>query len=162
MPRLKGIVVLGLAGVVTFGSLFDGRAKAQEGSDASGTQQDIQPPSAQFVYTSSSVKGNYAVQFSSSNFGGVGSFTADGKGKITGGNLTLNFNGEACPFGISGAYSVRDTGSGSFTFTLTPTDTKCWHALKFTFAAELGQQGASLVLSDNTYDDWLIGSAFLR
>jgi hypothetical protein len=72
----------------------------------------------------SSIFSGYLVATPLQPFAGTGLFISDGKGNLTG-HETVNFNGNACEYQISGTYTVAADGTGTDAIDFTNGGTGC-------------------------------------
>jgi hypothetical protein len=94
---------------------------------------------------------------------GAGVFTADGKGNITAGQLTLNVNGVSCHSTLNGTYTVNADGSGTLTLILTEdpaSSAKNCQSLATHFSLALTDGGRQILLAQQDSADVAKGVAF--
>jgi hypothetical protein len=97
----------------------------------------------------------------------IGSFKADGKGKITAGTFHQYWWPKgSCTGTFTGTYSMGTNAAGIVTLNLSSTEKDCgadpqWHELgEFQFRIQLGQQGQTMLLVESDSSTaHLIGTA---
>jgi hypothetical protein len=102
-------------------------------------------------FTARNVVGGYG--FSMLTFGAVASgvITADGNGKITAGEETLNVGGLSCHGTVSGSYTINADGSGDATLFLTEDATssaKGCQALAAHYSLALTNGGQQILMAE--------------
>lgn len=135
-------------------------------SSGSGSGSSIIPPvQAQAGYSNASVTGTYSIVFGNQDYSGLGSFVADGSGKITSGTVNINpGTGATCGYQVAGTYSLSSTASGTAAMTITPSAGNnaqvCGPAETLQFSIQAASQGATLLLNQYSTGNEYWGSAF--
>jgi hypothetical protein len=139
--------------------------------NSGGLSNIVTPVQAQTGYSIASITGTYSLSLASptNNSGNgfaeaIGSFTADGAGKISSGTLVERFGGATavCTLAFPGTYSLQSNASGTATLTVTSTLTSgsggCPNAT-LTFNIYAGQSGASLLFNETDSSGLFSGNA---
>ena len=123
------------------------------GCGSSGATSVIQPVQAQSGYSNASVTGTYSVYLSEGTSETlIGSFAADGNGKITSGSLAENNGPGNCTMSITGTYNITSSASGTATIAsasagLVGCPGSGNSTTSLPFSIQVGQQGASIVFA---------------
>lgn len=132
---------------------------------ASGVAAAGDAPMAGF--TVKDVRGGYGFSIfglaASAAAAGAGVFTADGKGKITAGELTLNVNGVSCHSTLNGTVSINADGSGTLTLVLNEDPAslaKNCQSLVTHFSLALTDGGRQILMAQQDAVDVAKGVAF--
>ncbi|MGA8090646.1 MAG: hypothetical protein WCA10_25450 [Terracidiphilus sp.] len=133
------------------------------GSSGGGSSVVNPPPvQAQSGYSNSSINGTYSIMLSRGDAeSDIGSFKADGNGKITNGTLTViqGIPGQNCPLTFTGSYSLQSTAAGTGTITTQPsTAPACANLASRTlnFTIQAAQSGDTILIAES--DDVLMYS----
>jgi hypothetical protein len=132
-------------------------------SSSGGPSSIITPVLAQSGYSNASIAGTYSISLTTpwgTGAGGgigssedIGSFTADGAGKITAGTLTERSMYETCTSTFTGTYTLQSTATGIATLIVTSTlasgSGTCNAKGTIPFTINAGQSGASLLFHES-------------
>lgn len=126
-------------------------------SGGGGSIVSPSPVSAQTGYSNASISGTYSLLLSVGSQGaGIGSFSADGNGKISAGTLKIVNYSSSCTVGFTGTYNLASNASGTATVTATETSgsSGClgdWTQLTSgSFNVQAGASGASMLFATAT------------
>lgn len=118
-------------------------------------------------FTVGSVRGGYGFSIfglaAAAAAAGAGVFTADGNGKITAGQLTLNVNGISCHSTLDGTFSINADGSGSLTLVMNEDPAslaKNCQSLILHFSLALTDGGRRILMAQQDAIDVAQGVAF--
>jgi hypothetical protein len=125
---------------------------------STGGTSIVPPVIAQSGYSNASITGTYSFLLNKSgNVAALGTFVADGAGKITSGTVNIGTSSSGCSGTVTGNYSLSSTASGtaSFIFTITSGASVCttngWFIPSaLAFNIEAGSSGANLLLASSS------------
>lgn len=102
-------------------------------------------------FTAKNVSGGYGLSMLTFGAAASGVFTADGNGKITAGQETLNAGGLSCHGELSGSYTINADGSGDATVFLAEdaaSSAKGCQALAAHYSLALANGGQEILIAE--------------